>query len=166
MSKSKKWKPGEIGYIYTNELYDISFDRSVKVEVLADLESGLHPVKVKSLKSGIVYYCRHEEIHSRAAKVKKKPAQDIVPELIKEQSEVLAERRMKELKKMAEIKKPTREEIQKKFEAITLVKYAEINCQDACPECMTDYTSECRDLVIDLAYSTLFRELQNGIDEK
>lgn len=149
MAKPRKWFPGEFGFIYGNELYDVSFSKPVKVEVLAVIENDLHPVKVKSIKSDIVYYRRHEEIQSRAAKAAKKP---------KEQSEVLAERRMKELKKMAEIKKPTREEIQKKFEAITLVKYAEINCQDACPEC--------RDLVIDLAYSTLFRELQNGIDEK
>lgn len=166
MSKPKKWKPGEIGFIYANDLYGIRFKTPIKVEVMAEIEQDLHPVKVRSLKSDVIYYCKHEEIQSRAAKAAKKPAVLIVPELIKEQSEVLAERRMKELKKMAEIKKPTREEIQKKFEAITLVKYAEINCQDACPECMTDYTSECRDLVIDLAYSTLFRELQNGIDEK
>lgn len=145
MSKSKKWKPGEIGYIYTNELYDISFDRSVKIEVLADLESGLHPVKVKSLKSGIVYYCRHEEIHNRAAKARKKTAQDIVPEKIKEQAENLAARKME---KIMESKKPTFEDIKEKFYALAQV---------------SKYDIAKKEIVLELAEKALFEEIKDGV---
>lgn len=143
MSKSKKWKPGEIGYIYTNELYDISFDRSVKVEVLADLESGLHPVKVKSLKSGIVYYCRHEEIQTRAAKAERKPAKLIIPEKIKEQAEELAAKRMEKI-----MEKPTFEEVCEKFYALAKFGAEEI---------------QGKDIVLQLAEKALFEEIKNGV---
>lgn len=143
MSKPKKWKPGEIGYIYTNELYDISFDRSVKVEVLADLETDLHPVKVKSLKSGIVYYCRHEEIQTRAAKAERKSAKLIIPEKIKEQAEELAAKRMEKI-----MEKPTFEEVCEKFYALAKFGAEEI---------------QGKDIVLQLAEKALFEEIKNGV---
>ncbi|MEY8380465.1 hypothetical protein AAK979_05365 [Ileibacterium valens] len=143
MSKPKKWKPGEIGYIYTNELYDISFDRSVKVEVLADLETDLHPVKVKSLKSGIVYYCRHEEIQTRAAKAERKSAKLIIPEKIKEQAEELAAKRMEKI-----MEKPTFEEVCEKFYALAKFGAEEI---------------QGKDIVLQLAEKAPFEEIKNGV---
>lgn len=143
MSKPKKWKPGEIGYIYTNELYDISFDRSVKVEVLADLETDLHPVKVKSIKSGIVYYCRHEEIQTRAAKAERKSAKLIIPEKIKEQAEELAAKRMEKI-----MEKPTFEEVCEKFYALAKFGAEEI---------------QGKDIVLQLAEKALFEEIKNGV---
>ncbi len=41
MSKPKKWKPGEIGFIYANDLYGIRFKTPIKVEVMAEIEQDL-----------------------------------------------------------------------------------------------------------------------------
>lgn len=125
MSKPKKWKPGEIGYIRINELYGIRFKTPIKVEVMAEIEQDLHPVKVRSLKSDVIYYCKHEEIQTRAAKAERKSAKLIIPEKIKEQAEELAAKRMEKI-----MEKPTFEEVCEKFYALAKFGAEEIQGKD------------------------------------
>lgn len=150
MSKPKKWEPGEFGFIYANEMYDIHFDRSVKVEVLAVIENDLHPVKVKSIKSGVVYYCKHEEIQTRAAKAERKPAKTAVSEDIRKEASKMAEKRMEELKNEG---KPTFAEVTEKFYAL-----AQVGSENK--------ESPAMDTVIALAEKALFEEIKNGVTWK
>lgn len=104
---ARKWKPGEIGWINFNDLYGVRFQQPMKVQVLSVLEGDLHPLKVKGL-DGRIYYCKEDEIQTRAAKAQRKPAKTAVSEDIRKEASKMAEKRMEELKNAG---KPTFAEV-------------------------------------------------------
>lgn len=145
MSRPKAWKPGDIGYIFTNEMGGIKFQKPEKVQVISILTGDLHPVKVKSLSSGSIYYCTEKEIQTRAAKAERKPAGMVLPEAIKKEAEKMAEQKINDFK---DSKKPTFEEVADSFYSL-----AEIGKQEE---------SHARDVVISLAEKALYGRIKDG----
>lgn len=133
------------GYIFTNEMGGISFKKPEKVQVISILTGDLHPVRVKSLSSGSVYYCTEKEIQTRAAKAERKPAEMVLPEAIKKEAEKMAEQKVQEFK---DSRKPTFEEVADSFYSL-----AEIGKLEA---------SHARDVVISLAEKALYDRIKDG----
>lgn len=143
---ARKWKPGEIGWINFNDLYGVRFQQPMKVQVLSVLEGDLHPLKVKGL-DGRIYYCKEDEIQTRAAKAQRKPAKTAVSEDIRKEASKMAEKRMEELKNAG---KPTFAEVTEKFYALAKAGFE-------------NKESEEMDLVLALAEKALFEEIKDGV---
>lgn len=146
---SKQWKPGDVGYIFANEMSGITFLKPEKVQIISILAGDLHPVKVKSLSSGSIYYCTEKEIQTRAAKAERKPADMVLPEAIKKEAEKMAEKRMDEIKDKL---RPEFKDICDKFYAICII--GESNKGSG--------TEEMADTVIKLAERALYEEIKDG----
>lgn len=144
----KFWKVGDIGYIFANEMYSVKFPKPEKVQVISILDGDRHPVKVKSLSSGSIYYCAEKEIQTRAAKAERKPAA-VLPEAIKKGAEEMAEKRMDEIKEKL---RPEFRDICDAFYAICIVGEASKGSGN----------EEMADTVIKLAERALYEEIKDG----
>lgn len=147
MGRPNSWKPGDIGFIFSNEVGGVTFKKPVKVQVVSILAGDLHPVKVKSLSDGSVYYCTEKELQTRAAKAERRPASLVVTDDIRKEAAEMAEKRMAEIKNAG---KPTFAEVREKFYALAKVG--------------TEHKeSPAMDLVLTLAEKALFNEIKDGV---
>lgn len=142
MGRARKWKPGDIGWICSCELNGLAFARPQQVKVLSVESEGLHPIKVQTLKTEDVMYCKPSELQTRAAKAERNPV-TAVPEKIKKEAEIMAEKKIAEF-----MNKPTFSEIAESFYAI-----AEIGRAEASRE---------KDIVISLAEEALYDKIKDG----
>ncbi len=145
MARQRKWKPGEVGWMHSSEMYGLPLPKPVQVQIVSVTEGDLHPVKAQT-KSGQIFYCRHDEIQSRAAKAERKPAVMPVPEEVRKEAEHMAEKRMEELKAQ---QLPTFEEVAEGFYSLAEVGRME--------------QTHARDVVIALAEKALFDRIKNGV---
>lgn len=136
-----KWKVGETGWISGSEVNGCQFKAPVRVRVLARTDPDIHPLKVADDK-GRVFYCSDKELHGRAAKAKRQPAELIVTESIRRKAEEMAEQRIKEFE---QAQKPAFQDIATAFYAIG--------------QALSDGTPR---IVLDLAEKALYQEIKDG----
>lgn len=149
MSKKRPLKPGDVGYIYSNEMGGIKFSQPLKVQVVSIQPDDLHPVKVRSWPDGTIYYCKDSEVHTRASRAEKSPAKMVISESVKREAEKMAEKRMDEIKQS---NRPEFKEICDKFYAICIIGESSKGSG----------TEEMADTVIKLAERALYEEIKDG----
>lgn len=160
MGRPKKGiQPGDVGWICGNEINGVRFKSPIQVEVLSVDSGSMHPIKVRT-KAGRIYYISEEELQKRASKAEKKPADLIVPEDVKKEAEIMAEKRIETLLTSGELtmtkteirteavhKLPSFQDIKRKFYSIRAIGLS---------------GAEGAELVADLAEKALFEEIKNG----